>query len=65
MFFLRDTTGIEISVLGGHVIAGLSKNGIASPGLATWSGIEMAVGGHFHVCMYVCDRSLDFSKITF
>ena len=35
---------MEVVVLGGHVIVGQSKNGIAPPGLATWSRIEMVVG---------------------
>ena len=46
--FVRGPAGIEVD---GHVVVGLSKKGIAPPGLATWSRIEMVVGGHVHVCM--------------
>ena len=42
---------MELVVLGGHVIVGLSKTWIAPPELATWSRIEMVVGGHAHECM--------------
>ena len=44
---------MEVVVLGGHVIVGLSKKGIAPPGLGldTWSRIEMEVSGHARVCM--------------
>ena len=52
--FFSDPTGMEVAVLGGHVIVGLMKKGIAPPGLATWSRIEMVVGGHAHVCMLSC-----------
>ena len=45
-------TGIEIVVLEGHVIVGLSKKRIPPPGLATSSRVEMGVGDHVHVCMY-------------
>ena len=55
---------MEVVVLGGHVVVGLSKKGIAPPGLATWSCIEMVVGGHAHVCV-LCDRSLGLNKILF
>ena len=44
-------SGIEVVVLGGHVIVGLSKKRIQPPGLATLSRFEMGVGGHVHVCM--------------
>ena len=40
---------MEVVVMGGHVILGLSKEGIAPPGLATWSHVEMVVGGHANV----------------
>ena len=49
--FVGVTTGMEVVVLGGHVIVGVRNIGIAPPGLATWSRIEMVVGGHAHVCM--------------
>ena len=42
---------MDVVVLGGHVIVGLSKKWIAPPGLTTWSRIEIVVGGHVHVCM--------------
>ena len=44
---------MEVVVMGGHVIDGLSKKVIAPPWLVTWSRIEMVVvvGGHAHVCM--------------
>ena len=48
--FVGGPTGMKVVVLGGHVIVGLSKQWIAQPGLATWSRIEMVVGGHAQVC---------------
>ena len=33
--FVGDPTGVEVLVLSGHVIVGLSEEGIAPPGLAT------------------------------
>ena len=54
--FVGGPTGMEVVVLGGHVIVGLSEKWIAPPGLATWSRIEMVEGGHAHVCMYVIVR---------
>ena len=44
---------MEVVVMGDYVIVGLSKNGIEPPGLATWSRIEIVVGSHVHVRMYV------------
>ena len=49
--FVRGPTGMEVVLRGGHMIVGLSKKGIAPPGLGTWSHIEMVVGGHANVCM--------------
>ena len=49
--FVGGPTDIEVLVLGGHVIVGLSKMGIAPPGLDTWSRIEIVVGGQVHPCM--------------
>ena len=51
--FVGGPTGMEVVVMGGHVIDGLSKKVIAPPWLVTWwSRIEMmVVGGHAHVCM--------------
>ena len=50
-FFLGGPTGMEVVVMGGHVIIGLCKKLIVPPGLAIWSRIEMVGGGHAHVCM--------------
>ena len=49
--FVGGTSDMEVVVLGGHVIVGLSRKGIAPPGLATLSRIEMVMGGNAHVCM--------------
>ena len=49
--FVGVTTGMEVVVLGGHVIVGVRNIGQAPPWLATWSRIEMVAGGHAHVCM--------------
>ena len=51
--FVGGPTGMEVVVMGDYVIVGLSKNGIEPPGLATWSRIEIVVGSHVHVRMYV------------
>ena len=55
---------MEVVVLGSHVIVGLSEKGIAAPGLATWSRIEIVVGDHVHVCN-VWYRSLGLSRYLF
>ena len=47
--FVGDPTGMEVAVMGGHVIVGLVKKGITPPGLGTWSHIKMVVGGHANV----------------
>ena len=58
--FVGVTTGMEVELLGGHMIVGVKNIGIAPPGLATRSRIEMVAGGHAH--MHVCDRSLGMSS---
>ena len=59
-------TGMEVVVLGGHVIVGLCKQWVAPPGLATWSRIKMVVDMPMYVFgMYVCYRSLGMSKNMF
>ena len=40
---------MEVVVMSGHVIVGLSKNGITPQGLVTWSYVEMVVGCHVNV----------------
>ena len=47
---------MEVVVMGGHVIVGVNINGIASPGLATCSRMEIVVGSHVHERMYVIVR---------
>ena len=53
---MRSPTGVEGLLLGGRVIVGLSEDGIPPPGLATSSRMEMVMGAHVHVCMYVIVR---------
>ena len=58
--FVGGPTGIEVVVLGIHVLVGLSKRGIAPPGLwprglvSRWWWVAMS--------MNVCDRSPGLSK---
>ena len=42
--FVGGTTDMEVVLLGGNVIVGLSRKGIAPPRMATLSRVEMVMG---------------------